>query len=218
MRLIAQGRDCDVFDLGDGTVLRRRRDGRSLESEADVMRHVAAHGFPCPVPRRVTGADMVLDRLDGPTMAEALLADPTTERLREAGQQLASLHALLHAVPPLVVGVGRLLHLDLHPENVLMTPDGPMLIDWTNATHGPPELDVAMTWVILEPLRVLPEVDELLVAFLDAAGLEEAERGLRLAVARRLADANVTEEERTVVRELLARKRADTQPPGEGGP
>ena len=88
MPLIAQGRDCDVFDLGDGTVLRRRRDGRSLESEADVMRHVAAHGFPCPVPRRVTGADMVLDRLDGPTMAEALLADPTPERLREAGQQL----------------------------------------------------------------------------------------------------------------------------------
>ncbi len=109
------------------------------------MRHVAAHGFPCPVPRRVTGADMVLDRLDGPTMAEALLADPTTERLRVAGQQLATLHALLHEVPPLVAGAGCLLYLDLHLENVLMTRDGPVVIDWTNAEHGPPEIDVAMT-------------------------------------------------------------------------
>ncbi|MDQ3484913.1 MAG: aminoglycoside phosphotransferase family protein [Actinomycetota bacterium] len=212
MRLIAQGRDCDVFDLGDGTVLRRRRDGRSLEPEGDVMRHVAAHGFPCPIPHSVTGADMVLDRLDGPTMAEALLADPTTERLREAGHQLATLHDLLHEAPPLVAGGGCLLHLDLHPENVLMTHGGPVVIDWTNAAHGPPEVDVAMTWVILEPLRVFPEVDELLVAFLHASGLEKAKRSLRIAIERRLADANITEHERTVVRSLAEEQGGHSAP------
>ncbi len=62
-----------------------------------------------------------------------------------AGQQLATLHALLHEVPPLVAGAGCLLYLDLHLENVLMTRDGPVVIDWTNAEHGPPEIDVAMT-------------------------------------------------------------------------
>ena len=204
MQLIAHGRDCDVFDLGDGTVLRRQRDGRSLESEAAVMRHVAAHGFPCPTLHRVEGPDMVLDRISGPTMTAALLADPTTKRLHEAGRQLAALHALLHEVPPLIRGVGCLLHLDLHPENVLMSSAGPVLIDWTNAAHGPPEHDLAMTWVILEPLRVLPQVDELLAAFLDAADRGRAAAGLPAAVRRRLADPNVTDDERAAVRALLA--------------
>jgi aminoglycoside phosphotransferase (APT) family kinase protein len=35
--------------------------------------------------------------------------------------------------------------LDLHPENVMITADGPVVTDWTNAADGPPELDLAMT-------------------------------------------------------------------------
>jgi aminoglycoside phosphotransferase (APT) family kinase protein len=204
MRLIAQGRTCDIFDCTDGTVLRRQRDGRSLESEATVMRHAAAHGFPCPTLHRVDGADMVLDHLDGQTMAQALMADPSPERLRDAGRQLATLHARLHEVPPLQTDDGCLLHLDLHPENVMLTDEGPVVIDWTNATDGPPELDLAMTWVILEPLRVFPQVGDLLDAFLHAAGRGAARRGLSDAVRRRLLDPNVTDDERLAVRALLA--------------
>ena len=206
MRLVAAGRDCDVFDLGDGSVLRRRRDGRSLESEAAVMRHVADHGFPCVVLRRVDGPDMVLDRVEGETMADDLIADPTGERLEGAGRLLADLHSRLHQIPPLVAHRGTVVHLDLHPQNVIMAEGGPVVIDWTNATDGPPELDLAMTWVILEPLvSVLPPVADLLDAFLDAAGRAEARRGLEAAVRRRLADPNVTADERRAVRELLAR-------------
>ncbi len=145
-------------------------------------------------------------------MADGLLADPTTEHLREAGQQLATLHGLLHEVPPPVAGAGCVLHLDLHPEIIVMTRDGPVVIDWTNATQGPAEIDVAMTWVILEPLRVSPEVDELLIAFLHAAGLEEAKRGLRIAIERRLTDANITEYERTVVRALAEEQLGHSAP------
>lgn len=206
MELIAQGRDCDVFDLGDGSVLRRCRTGRSLESEAAVMRHVAAHGFPCPGLHRVDGPDMVLDRIEGETMAEELIGNPTSERLVRAGRLLAELHSRLHAIPPLVSSGGTVVHLDLHPQNVMMAEGGPVVIDWTNAADGPPELDVAMTWVILEPLvAVLPPVADLLDAFLDAAGRSDAERGLEPAVRRRLADPNVTDEERNAVRGLLAR-------------
>nr|WP_240496840.1 phosphotransferase [Streptomyces torulosus] len=43
----------------------------------------------------------------------------------------------------------RVLHLDLHPENVLLTPDGPRVIDWANAEEGPPGLDWGMSAVIL---------------------------------------------------------------------
>lgn len=208
MQLIARGRDCDIFDLGDGSVLRRCRSGRPLESEAAVMRHVAAHGFPCPTLRRVDGPDMVLDRIEGRTMAEDLLADASSERLRSAGHLLADLHARLHDVPPLAARSGTVLHLDLHPENVMVAEHGPVVIDWTNATDGPPELDLAMTWVILEPLvSVFPPVADLLGAFLDRAGRAQARRGLESAVRRRLADANVTEEERNAVRSLRAREQ-----------
>lgn len=206
MKLIAAGRDCDVFDLGDGSVLRRCRSGQFLKSEAAVMRHVASHGFPCPALRRVDGPDMVLERVEGNTMAEDLLSQPTTERLRSAGRLLAELHSRLHDLPPLTGDSGTVLHLDLHPQNVMMAEHGPVVIDWTNAAAGPAELDLAMTWVVLEPLvSVFPPVGDLLAAFLDRVGRAETRRGLDEAARRRLADANVTDEERNAVRELLTR-------------
>ena len=43
----------------------------------------------------------------------------------------------------------RLVHLDLHPLNVIMSPRGPVVIDWANAARGDPLLDVALTYVLL---------------------------------------------------------------------
>ncbi|MBS0411943.1 MAG: phosphotransferase, partial [Proteobacteria bacterium] len=37
----------------------------------------------------------------------------------------------------------RLSHCDLHPGNVIMTPDGPRLLDWTGAKRGGAPLDLA---------------------------------------------------------------------------
>lgn len=42
----------------------------------------------------------------------------------------------------------RLLHGDFHPDNILLTADGPVIIDWIDATLGHPLADVARTWVI----------------------------------------------------------------------
>ena len=200
MRLLGQGRNCDVYDLGDGTVLRRRRDGRSVEHEALVMQHVRDHGFPCPRVHHAAGPEMVLDRIDGPTMADQLLRQPTDEHARAAGAILAGLHRRLHTVPPPAGNNEPILHLDLHPENVVLTDAGPVLIDWTNAVTGLVELDIAMTWVILEPFaRDVPLARGLCDAFLDAVGHAVARRGLAQAVASRLADPNLTDDERTVV-------------------
>ncbi len=75
--LLASGRAADVYDLGDGTVLRRYRHSRhDTEHEARVMRHVAEHGFPVPEVQRAEGRDLVMDRVDGPTMLEAIEAAP----------------------------------------------------------------------------------------------------------------------------------------------
>jgi uncharacterized protein (TIGR02172 family) len=44
----------------------------------------------------------------------------------------------------------RLCHGDFHPYNVLMTAQGPIIIDWIDATRGNPVADVVRSSVILE--------------------------------------------------------------------
>lgn len=55
---------------------------------------------------------------------------------------------LLNVINALPEG-NRLCHGDFHPDNVLLTPDGPRVIDWTNAWSGHPLADVARTSIIL---------------------------------------------------------------------
>lgn len=38
-----------------------------------------------------------------------------------------------------------MLHLDLHPGNVILTVAGPVVIDWTDVLRGDPALDLAQT-------------------------------------------------------------------------
>jgi aminoglycoside phosphotransferase (APT) family kinase protein len=44
----------------------------------------------------------------------------------------------------------RVCHGDFHPDNVVLTPRGPVVVDWTNAWCGHPLADVARTAVILQ--------------------------------------------------------------------
>jgi Ser/Thr protein kinase RdoA (MazF antagonist) len=46
----------------------------------------------------------------------------------------------------------RLCHCDLHPGNVIMTADGPRLIDWTGTKRGGAALDLACSHVILSEI------------------------------------------------------------------
>ncbi len=68
---------------------------------------------------------------------------------------LAGLHNRPHVIPApagLRPGLGpgdKVLHLDLHPANVMLTSRGPMVIDWTNARAGPAGADVAMAYLIM---------------------------------------------------------------------
>ncbi len=120
---------------------------------------------------------------------------------------LAALHARLHeiAAPPGLESVGpgdRLLHLDLHPENVILGPKGPVVVDWTNARRGEPALDVALTWVIgATSGGVVGRV--FLRAFLPHFDRDELVRALPAAAAMRIADVNVTAKERELVRRLI---------------
>lgn len=161
--LIGSGRNADVYNIGDGRVLRRYRDGRDaarVAAEAQVMTHARASGVPVPQVFDVSGPDIVMERAAGPTMLDLLGSRPWT--VPAQARLLARLHGLVHqvplsglpALPPLPGWTGPadgdvLLHRDLHPQNVVMTERGPMIIDWEGAVRGPAMADIAMTWVIL---------------------------------------------------------------------
>ena len=167
MELIASGRDSDVFGYADGLVLRRYRDGRSAEGEAATLRAVADLGDPVPVVHDATGPDIVMERVDGPTLAESLLAGRSPD---EGGALLADLHDRLHALAWPGAAAGEvLLHLDLHPLNVILRGSDPVVIDWSNARPGPAALDVAMTAVILAQVVVTD-------GMLEAVGVDASAR------------------------------------------
>ena len=212
MKLVAAGRASEIFDLGDGRVLRRFLAGGDSEREALVMEHARGNGYPVPRILEVTGDALVLDRIDGPTMLAELRRRPWT--LRRHAALLAGLHKQLHEIeaPPGLEAAGpgdRLLHLDLHPDNVILSPSGPFVIDWTNALRGSPALDVAMTWVILATSGG-PFARLYLRFFLPLFDRDEVLDALPLAAERRIADPNVTERERRAVRRLATRARRES--------
>ncbi|GAB3402414.1 BUD32 family EKC/KEOPS complex subunit [Flindersiella endophytica] len=152
--VIARGRDCEIIDLGDGLVLRRALNGRSLAAEASVMAFAHAAGVPVPSVSSVTpeGA-IVMERVDGPMLASLIRSGDRTPA--DAARIVLDMHALVNALPA-PEGLrskglpgDRLLHLDLHVENILITARGPVLLDWANASRGPAAADLAMSWLIM---------------------------------------------------------------------
>lgn len=173
---LASGRDADVFAIDNQRVLRRYREGGDVTAEAAIMAYLAGLGFPVPTVHEARGADLVMERLDGSTMLASFLAGELDAMA--AANCLADLHHRLHAIPPRLGDRDdvRILHLDLHPENVMLTSRGPVVIDWRNATEGPPDLDVALSAVILaevatdEAHPLAASAAMLLGAFIDCVG------------------------------------------------
>ncbi|MEV1081341.1 phosphotransferase [Streptomyces sp. NPDC050211] len=154
-RLLGSGRDADVYEIDGAWVLRRSRQGwGDAAAEGAVMEHVRAYGYPVPQVRLSDSSrtDLVMERLSGPTMLEALVAGSLGPQ--EGGAILARLLRDLHTIPARRSGTARILHLDLHPENVILTADGPRVIDWTNTEEGEPALDWAISSMILAQVAV----------------------------------------------------------------
>jgi len=201
----AHGREADVFDRGDGTVLRRYRERDVPTTEVRALRYAHSRGYPVPKVIAVSGRDLVLERVVGPTMQEVLLAEP--ERLAGEAAQLAELHHRLHRIsgPDWLPSRGdgdRFLHLDLHPKNVILGSSGPVIIDWANAARGPAALDpaLAIAVFITAKANVGSEERSAIEAFIDAFASHfdktELDTVMPLALELRRADRNVTDVER----------------------
>ena len=234
--MIGRGREADVFAVDQRRVLRRIRDGRDAEPEARLLRHLGGHGYPVPEVYDVDGADLVMERLTGPSMSDVARSHPW--RAQALGATLGRLHRTLHDVPApawlpsasVPASVPEFLsesapasaspsatasderacvvHLDLHPENVLVTPRGPVVIDWANSGAGSPALDVAMTLVILRGIELRPH-ERLLIRLLLAAMRRscgvDPRPAIPAAVRRRLSDPNLTPTEAALVSRLARR-------------
>jgi aminoglycoside phosphotransferase (APT) family kinase protein len=190
---LASGRDADVFALDAHRVLRRYRRGGDVGAEAAVMAYLGEQGFPVPRVYSAAGTDLVMERLDGGTMLRALVAGDIG--VPDAARMLAGLLSRLHALPARrsVDAGARILHLDLHPDNVMLTCRGPVVIDWRNATEGPPDLDLATSALIVAEVGVdegaeLAGIARAFLAELLACAEGDPVRLLDRAVARRRAD------------------------------
>jgi aminoglycoside phosphotransferase (APT) family kinase protein len=150
--LIGSGRAADVYALDDGRVLRRYRTAHSCAVEADLMRYLREAGYPVPEVFAVTGPDLVMQRLHGRDMLADLASRPW--RVARHARTLARLHDRLHQIAA-PAGLrqfgpgGQVLHLDLHPGNVMLTADGPFVIDWSSGSAGEAGADVAMAYLIM---------------------------------------------------------------------
>jgi tRNA A-37 threonylcarbamoyl transferase component Bud32 len=214
--VLARGRDCEIVDLGDGQVLRRALNGRSLAVEASVMAFAFSSGVPVPRVSSVTAEGaIVMERVDGPVLAATVRSGDRTAE--EAAHIVLELHALVNALrapedlPDRGLPGDRLLHLDLHVENILMTARGPVLLDWANARRGPAAADVAMSWLIMSsPLPgETSEIRQFRHAFLTGlrSGIDVAEVASVMAVVTewRASDRGLSAEESAAVRVAGAR-------------
>jgi Ser/Thr protein kinase RdoA (MazF antagonist) len=115
------------------------------------------------------------------------------------------------------------LHLDLHPGNIMLTSRGPVVIDWSNVASGPAGADVAMAYLIMAssevddlPVLVRPAVSTVRASvirhFLLGARDDPAPHLARVARVR-MADRNV----RPAERDWLLRKAEEVEQAPQSG-
>lgn len=104
--------------------------------------------------------------------------------------------------------------MDLHPGNVMLTADGPVVIDWTNAIAGPAGADTAMALLIMRtsevdglpvPVRLVASaVRRTLVGRFEATVAANPAPYIAAIAARRLLDPNVRPAEAAKLRLIIA--------------
>jgi aminoglycoside phosphotransferase (APT) family kinase protein len=157
----------------------REGQARQASYEAETMRTVAKSGIPVPAAHAEGNWQgqpvLLLGWCEGRTLMQEMRAHPWS--IRRLGYIFGQRHAEMHRtvfqpadsghsdwitrfgpiddvlrrrLEDLQTHTDRLLHLDYHPLNVMVS-QGRIncILDWTNAMPGEPRADVARTWSIL---------------------------------------------------------------------
>ena len=114
-------------------------------------------------------------------------------------------------------GGDRLVHLDLHPLNVILSSRGPVVIDWANAARGEGLSDVAVTYVLLtcprmpgpRALQIAVQPTRIVLARLFTHRYRGRELDARIAVAAELKslDQNMAPDEVATMQRLATKMR-----------
>ncbi|MEA2311130.1 MAG: hypothetical protein QOE28_1098 [Solirubrobacteraceae bacterium] len=128
------GRAATVWERVDGTsIWQRVVDRPDLSGQMGRLLADVQLGLFDLVPPLTLPAQR--DRLESKIRRAAALVD-------------RSLARALDLVPPRV-GPLRLCHGDMHPSNVILASDGPMVVDWFDACRGEPVADIARSSLLL---------------------------------------------------------------------
>ena len=100
--------------------------------------------------------------------------DRLTTKIRRAAATIDAGYTEALALLPATPAAACLCHGDLHPSNVILSPRGPMIVDWFDASRGDPIADVARSTLVLlaegaDPPRHLPGADPATLERLTAA-------------------------------------------------
>lgn len=176
IRALDDGRVCKLYHDADATES-ARYEARATRSANEVGLPVPAvdgvvtiDGRPGVVLERLEGRTLLADLESRPwtlTTSARILADlharvhrsrtpdlpALRPRLRERIERAPGVPAAVReralAVLDSLPDDDRLLHGDFHPGNVLLGERGPIVIDWLDASAGPPGADVARTVLLL---------------------------------------------------------------------
>jgi tRNA A-37 threonylcarbamoyl transferase component Bud32 len=194
--LVGTGRTAEVFAWGDDRVLKLFMewcpDGW-IEREERFSRVVYESGLPAPAVEGIIEVDgrrgIIFERVEGNLMLEEMGVKP--DEAPRYAEILAELHTSIHSheipnLPSLRDMIERnirqalhvlnqrkdgttLCHYDLHPMNVIMSPQEPIIIDWMSACQGNPHADIARTLLMSQGFlfAIPPEWHAALQSFID---------------------------------------------------
>ena len=111
--------------------------------------------------------------------------DRLVSKIRWSARNVDASLALAVELLPRRTTAPRLCHGDLHPSNVIMSTDGPVLVDWFDACRGDPVADVARSSLTLladgaSTPRYLPGSDRGTLAVLTQAYLARLQESLEI--------------------------------------
>jgi aminoglycoside phosphotransferase (APT) family kinase protein len=185
--LLGAGKEAEVLAYGDAAIKLYRRPEAKLSAfrEAAILAQIEPLGLPVP---RLGGVvaigerwGVVMDRVSGPPLAEALLA-AGPDAVASGIERMVDLQRRTHAAPGLglvrlrdrlagklatapdleaadrarllrrldeLPDGDRLCHGDFHPFNLMGDPDALTIVDWPDATSGPPAADACRSYLLM---------------------------------------------------------------------
>lgn len=151
-----------------------------IRGETLWERALARPGRSAEVGRRLADLQLSLYELT-PPVALPRQRDRLVSKIRVAAARVdAGLAGAIDRIPERV-GPLRLCHGDLHPSNVILGRDGPMLVDWYDASRGDPVAEVARSCLLLGGAAAhLPGSDAAMLGSLTGAYLDRLWEPLEL--------------------------------------